>query len=280
VPKKLIKLKALSGQMFGRVTGRRIIDAIESGFTDGGTPGESSFIEAITRGAPIVAVALLGYDTKESPGKGLLLRSDVVINKPEDFKGRTFGTRRAGPGDKLFLCEFFKSIGLDPAKDVTIIDQLPDDAMQGYLRQRKIDGYLFHLHNGIVTIKSGLAYLYRPMNWMNPEQSFVLLVFHRDYLAQHPESVKKVLRAFMKRIRYEHSLSAKEKERPKAFGAQMTLEYKGMNLPQFKFPPLVPIDLLQDAQKLLIEYKIIDKKVDIEKFVDNRFVQEIYEEIK
>jgi len=113
------------GREFGKVTGIKIIEAMDQGLFAGGTPGESSFIYQVTKGSPIIAVALLGHDDKNRPGKSIVVRQGLTINSPEDFKGKTFISRRAGPGDAIWLKEFIKSIGLDPKKDVTIMDQSP-----------------------------------------------------------------------------------------------------------------------------------------------------------
>lgn len=280
VPKEHRDMKEDSEKGFGKLTGTKIIKAIENGILDGGTPGESSFVEAVNKGSPIVAVALLGHDVKRKPGKAFLLRKDVVIKSPDDFRGKKFGTRRAGPGDKIFLSEFFKSIGLNPDKDVTIIDQVSDDRLSELIRKKKIDGALYHLHAGISEIESGLVYLYRPMDWINPELSHALLVFRKDFVKKHPREVKKIIRAYMKRIKYEHALPEEKRLESRDFGLQMLLYYKGMSLPQYNYPPVVNVDLLNQMQDLLFNYKIIGKKTNLNKFIDNNFVKKVYEEIK
>jgi len=274
------KMMKAGNKSFGRVTGEKIIEAIENGILDGGTPGESSFIQAVAKGASVVAVALLGHDDKDKPGKALLLRKGLIINKPEDFKGKKFGTRRAGPADRIFLSEFFKSIGLDPEKDVTIIDQIPDNKQKEYLLNGKIDGIFHHLHGGIDKIEDGEAVLYRPMDWINPEVSHALLVFRKDFILKYPEKVEKIIRAYMKRIKYEKSLSEDERKKEQSFGYQIELSYEGMGLPRYDFPPLVRLDLLQEIQRLLLDYKIIDQKKDLSEFIDNSFVNKIYAELK
>lgn len=280
VPKEHRHMMKNAENDFGKVTGLRIIKAIENGTLDGGTPGESSFVEAVNKGSPIVAVAMLGHDVKDKPGKAFLLRKDVVINSPDDFKGKKFGTRRAGPGDRIFLCEFFKSIGLNPDKDVTIVDQISDDQLSRLISEKKIDGALYHLHAGISEIKSGLVYLYRPMDWIDPEISHALLVFRKDFVKNHPKEVQSVIRGYMKRIKYEHTLPEEKRLESKDFGLQMLLYYKGMSLPQYNYPPFVKIDLLNQMQDLLFSYKVINHKKDLNKFIDNSFVEKIYEELK
>ncbi len=265
---------------FGRVTGIRIIEAMDKGILVGGTVGESSFVSMITNGSPIIAVAMLGHETIERPAKAIAIRKDIIINKPEDFKGKTLITRRAGPGDGIFLREFIENIGLDPDRDITIIDQVPDNREEEFLKEKKVDGGIFHLHKLRALVTSEIAYLYRKMDWLNPEISHALLVFRKDFVEAHPERVKKIIRAYMRRIKYEHSMPEEEKIKEKRFGLQMILYFQGLNLPQYNYPPLVRQDLLKEVQRLLLKYKFIDREIDLEKFINNSFVEEIYKELK
>lgn len=91
---------------FGQVTGTTLIEAMEKGILDGGTVGESSFVYAVSTGRPIVVVAMLSHDTIEMPGRDILMRKGVVINRPEDFKDKVLISRYVGPGDSIFLKEF------------------------------------------------------------------------------------------------------------------------------------------------------------------------------
>lgn len=279
--KMMVKYRA---NFFGKVTGLKIIDAIEEGILDGGTPGEFSFIQKVAEGSPIVAVAQLGHDTNEAPGKVILLRNDLIINNPEDFKGKTFGVRRAGPADRIFLKEFFRSIGLDPETDVTILDQIPDDLQIALLKSGEIDGSLFHLLAVPRALKEKAGYFYRTMDWINSEISQALLVFRKDFIEEHPEEVEKVVRAYVKRIKYENSLPDEEKgssEHPgNDLGLQIGFQLKGAKTPIYDYPPLVRVELLKEVQDLLFEYNEIDKKVDLNELIDNSFVEKAMKEIE
>ena len=261
------------GREFGKVTGIRIIEAMDQGLFAAGTPGESSFVYKITMGSPLVAVALLGHDDKDMPGKGLVVREGLAIEDPQDFKGKTLISRRAGPGDAIWLREFLKDIGLDPENDVTILDQVPDDLQAEYLKTGKADAALLHMHGVPQVERGGIAYLYRGMDWMNPELSNALLVFRKDFVEQYPQKVQAVVNAYMKRVKFEHGLPEEEQHREDDFGLRIAHHYKGLSLPIFDYPPLVRLDLLEETQRMLIEYGEIDDKVDISDFVDNSFVE-------
>jgi hypothetical protein len=84
----------------------------------------------------------------------------------------------------------------------------------------------------------------------------------------------------MKRIKYENSLSKKEQFKNDRFGLQMKLEYKNLTLPIFEYPPFIKLDLLNEVQEIMFEYKDIDKKVDFKDFVNNVFIKKVYEELK
>lgn len=174
----------------------KIIDAVNKGYLAGGTVGSSAFINALTNGSTIVAVAMLGEESTEKPTKAILVRKDIVIKSPQDFKGKVFVSRKSGHGDGVFLKEFIESIGLDPKKDVTIIEQVREDELINYLITKKADAVLYHAFDHTVGVDrieaQGIAYIYQVMHWVNPEISHSLLVFRKDFIEAHPDAVLKI----------------------------------------------------------------------------------------
>jgi len=260
--------------VFGKMSGTEIVEKIMAGEFDGGTIGESSFLASIQKGLPIVAVAMLGYDAV--PGKGIIMRSDVKINSPSDFKGKTLISRRAGPGDAIFLREFLGDIGLVPGKDLTMIDQVGELDAETWLEEKKIDGGLYHLVAVKRLVDSGLAYVYRPMDWMDSAISHALLVFHKDYVANHREEVQRVVQAYVKRVAYEKSIPDEQRDRSWDKGLMMEGEFEGMEIPTYDLPPKIRTDLLEAMQGLLLKYGEIDQAVDITNFVDTSFVDNAF----
>ena len=259
---------------FGMARGSDILDAIKAGALDGGVVGESSFVSAANKGDDIVAVAELGHYTKGYPGRGLVLRNDVHIDKPADFKGMTFATRRSGPGDGMLLREYFSSIGLDPEKDVTIIDQIDDDQQGPLLQKGKVQGLLAHFGKLEEPERLGGAYVYRKMDWVNPEVNLALLVFRRDFVAQRREEVVRIVEAYIERIRYESAIPEEEKRKESRNGLRMVSPAKGLKLPEWDDPPFVRLDLLEEVQRLLLKYHYLDKKTDLGRDVDRSVIEE------
>lgn len=277
---------------YGRVEGTRIIEDMVQNKLQGGTVGESSFVLAVAQGAPIVAVAMLGHDGRTNPGKAIIVSTGSGIKRPEDFKGKTLVSRRAGPGDAIFLKEFVRHLGLDPEKDVKIIDGVDDKETIRLLKQKKIDGGFYHVrHIYAIIERDKSAYVYETMDkWMDPEISQAVLVFRKDFVAQHPEIVEKIIKTYMKRIASEGELSQEQKlayARDYNMGThredlmeQRSLWYEGMDLPQCDYPPYLQIGQLNQIQDLLLKYNYIQQKVDLAPFINNSWVNKIADDLK
>lgn len=259
---------------FGRMTGIEIVDEIGKGNLDGGTVGEASFLAAIDKGMPIVAVAELGHDTKERPGHAIVLRKGLVVKTANDLKGKIFASRRSGPVDRVLLREFLASEGVK-ISDVTIIDDMPDDELYVSLANGKVDGGYHHLHWVKKFVDNDIGYVYRTLDWMSPEASSSLLVFNKEYVEQNKGAVQKIVNAYIKRVHYEKQLSEEERSAPKEFGLQMVNDdVEGMNIPQYDLPPTLKEHFLQEVQDLLFKYGEVNKKVEIGNHLDYSFVEE------
>lgn len=304
IPKSNDEFQAIRGryQNLGKMSGIEIVDRIVKGEVQAGTIGESSFIQKITEGAPIVAVALLGAD--QTPGKGIVLQQGTVIDSPEDFKGLTLASRRAGPGDYIFLMEFLEDEGLNKndlniigevdesnvtklveigklSNKVNVITQVDDDYIRDWFEKGIIDGGLYHMSSAReLIVGRGVGYLYRPMDWMNSEISHAVLVFHKEYIEYHPEEVQKVVNAVIKRIYFERNLPDEEINRGWDKGLFMDSIFRGLSSPKYDYPPIVQRDLLYAIQELMIKYGYINREIDIEPFIDDSFVKKIYKELE
>ncbi len=286
---------------FGKMRGTEIVDLIDKGEFHGGTIGESSFIEKIDQDHPLIAVAMLGYD--RTPGKGFLYHQGEVHSSPANLKGKVYIARRAGPGDFIYVMEYFRSLNItaqdvnvmedyDPvninqwiaqrrkADKVNLIPQVDEDYCKDWLLDKTIDGGLFHLTAIRKILKQHPYIQVRPMDWMNSAVSQSVLVFNRDFIRDHPEKVQKIVTAYVKRVRDEQNLDHFEKDRSWRKRHMMKGRFKGMSIPQYDYPPLIRIELLDEMQDLLVKYQFIRKKADLSPFIDNSFVEKAYQEIE
>lgn len=271
IPKD-VWLEGMNGD--AKASGVELVHKIVDGEFDGGTIGEASFLQAIAEHKPIVAVALLGHQSPEHPGHAIILRKGVVINKPEDFKGKTLIARRAGPMDQALLEEFVLRLGLVPGKDVKILPQVKEDESIEWLKEGKIDGGFYHLLLGKEAVENGFGTIYRPMDWANPEMLQALLVFRADVVEKHPERVQRVIDGYLARIREEREMPDAKKDRSGLTGWMMREDYKGLSIPTFDAVPKVRVDLLRQAEALLIKHGVLKGKLPIERSIDNSFVDD------
>jgi len=267
---------------YGKASGTDlIVEGLLKGEFEAATIGESAFITAAGNGAPIVAVARLGHDTKEKPGHAIIFRTGVQINSSADIRGKTLATRRSSGGSGALLDEFLLSEGLDPEKDVRIIEGLDEDVSEEMLRNGNIDGGFWHILALRRQVEANRAYIYRRMDWVNPELSQALLVFRKDFVQEHPDKVQRIVTEYSRRIRYEEGLPLQERMiRPGKYedrALEMEMDFMGMNLPQCDYPPLVNSTLIYEFRDLLYKHGIIDRKTDLDAYVDNSFAQKAYE---
>jgi len=263
-----------AGLYFGKISGIEIIDKMVKGELDGGTVGESSFVVSAAKGVPIVAVAQLGYE--KIPAKAIVMRKEVPIESSKDLKGKTLFSRRAGPGDAIFLREFLEAEDLSE-EDVTIIDQVEEDDVKKWLLDGTVDGGLIHVLGVKHEVEKGTVYVYRSMDWINPPISQGVLVFRKDYVESHAEEVQKVVEAYIKRIVYEQSLPDKEKDRSWDKAFMMEGKFQDVGIATYELPPLMKIGIMNKVQGLLQKYSYIDSTVNLESFIDNSFVERAME---
>lgn len=278
---------AISKPKAGKATGIELNKLMFDGKVDMSFIGEAAFVRSCALGEPILAIAQLGADHPQMGGHVIVLKKGVKIKGPKDLESITWGTRRSSGGDDVFLKEFLLKEGADLSK-VKIISGIADDKLQEYMMSGKIQGGYYHLMSARNEERHGIVYTYRKLDWINPETSQSLAVVSRSYFEKNKEPIKKFLRAYMKRISYEHSLPKKVRRKAKLapgtktytkYLYEMEMDYKGMNLPQYPKIPTVKKDLVNQITDMLFRHKFIDKKVVIENCYDNSLAKEVAAEL-
>ncbi len=276
VPRTQRRMQAMrdgegAARYFGKVTGAQLERELERGRFDAVTLGESAFLAAAARGAPIVAVASLAHAARGRPSEAIILRSGVVVRGPADFRGLRLASRRSSPGgESSFLRAFVRSLGLDPAKDVTLVDGVDELELRRDFREGKIDGALCHVEMTAELLRDRLGYVYRPMDWMDPAISQALIVFRRDFTRERPREVAAFVSAYADEVRREARRPEAERERETRKGLRTTMKVAGLELPQVDDPPRVDTATLAAAQTLLVREGALARAVDLAPFVDPR----------
>lgn len=266
----------------GKATGNELIDKVVNGEYVGATVGETAFVQAVKKKYPIVAVAELGHDVRGGAGHALVLHKDVKVKGPQSFKGLKFGARRSAGGDEVVLREFIAQQGLDPDKDVKIVSNVSDDVFGQMIADRSLDGgygHVMSVRKWIEKFKYPVV-VHRPLDWIDPAMSQSLLIFHRDFVEKNPETVRKILRAYMARIKHEFNLPEHEKEKEDVKGLQIAMDFNGLNLPEHRDPPTIRTDLLDGWQKLLVKHGVIDDTLDLTSYIDNSIIESLVKEAR
>jgi ABC-type nitrate/sulfonate/bicarbonate transport system substrate-binding protein len=275
IPRDYAEIAGLRKARFGKADGTELLEQVAAGRFMGATVGETAFLLAVGQGLPVVAVAELAHDVEGGPSRCLLLRKGVSAVSPRDLKGRVFGSKRSAGGDTAFLKEFFLRAGMDPQRDVSIVENINDDKLKKKLSNGKIDGGLFHFSIAKQMVDAGIGWIYSPMNWIDPHMNQSLLVFRKDFVESSPEIVRKVVLAYMKQNAMEWRLP--EAQRLKSAGLKGleidSADFEGTRLPRCELVPLVRQDVLEGMQALLVRQKTLPKAADLGQFINNNFVK-------
>lgn len=271
------------------LSGIEFVDEIAKGNLEGACLGSVSFIYAIQKNIPILAVANLTHSDPNRPSGGIVMRKDIRIDSIEDLKGKRIGiSRRSESGIDLFLRVFLKNLGLKN-DEIEIVDLSSFfenlrfskvhgvssiDKVYDLLNSGEVDGYFFRHYLLIKkAITDGYAYLYRKFDWPESRLAFSVLVFRKDFADTHFNDLKKLVSAYEESLKGKREdISEMDKEIIEEFRFQMESEFMGMGPPVADNPPVVRQDLLNELQNLMFEHGFIKNKVNIEDYVDERFV--------
>lgn len=259
-----------------KATGDELLEFMLNGGAVGATIGETAFLKAVEKRLPIVAVAELGFDSQKLPGHAFVLCKNRRLGDPAALKGLVFGARRSAGGDLVFLKEFFSRQGLDPDKDVKIIDNIPDDKLMTMTRSGELDGAYHHLM-ALPDLPSHCREI-RKLDWLNPEMSEGLLVFRKDWLAANREAVVRLLRGIRERALQERAMSPSERKRgvwKGKKGLEIEMDAEDMQLPHVRPELTVRRDLLEQMQALLKKYGVLKERAALDAFIDNSLAESL-----
>ena len=259
-----------------RTTGPEIIAAMERGESDCGAVGESTFLEhVVEKEKPWVAVAQLGHDLDETPGKIVISRAGLDVKGPDDFTGLSIASRYSGPFDRVMVREFLEAEGVDATSVVIHDNVLPTDLHFG-LKNQTYDFAFLHLHRAMVMVQNGKYQPYRNFDWIRASVSQAILVCPKSYVEKHRETLIRFFVGYKKRIDVEHRLTDAEKD---IYTGQKTREmnmffFDGLNIPQYSVEPFVPLDTLELMQTLLVKHTVVSEAKPIAPYINNDLMKE------
>jgi ABC-type nitrate/sulfonate/bicarbonate transport system substrate-binding protein len=170
------------------------VTAVLSGNLDC-APIPSGGAQAALRGAKIE------YVVGESLKSQWTLTTVQDINKPEELKGKTIGLGRPGGADydevQAVLHRFFH---MDAGKDYKVISFQGEPERIAALSNKDIQGAGLSIPHAVVAQQAGLKILLRTGDYIPRAGGTIWCM--RSFVEQHPDTVKKMIRAIAKAVMY------------------------------------------------------------------------------
>ena len=204
--------------------------------------------------------------------------ADSPINGPRELRGKKIGVLAIGTGADATTRLMLKKSGLDPVKDVTIVE-IPAPAMEEALRSRKIDaGFFAPIFAYKAMAAGGLKKVFDSSEAWGKPYVFSFIVARTDYLKKSADAVKGFLEDYVALLTYVYrpenreavlDLVAAHFKAPKAVLQQFYLTNKDMyRRPDARMAP----EDLQHAVTRLAELGFLDKDLQVAPYVDNSYL--------
>jgi ABC-type nitrate/sulfonate/bicarbonate transport system substrate-binding protein len=210
--------------------GADMLASLAAGSSDFADLAMPYIMRAMDAGIPLKVLMGTGH-------KGTVIAARQGINAVADLKGKTVG---GVPGSPPYMSGIYaiRSAGLDPAKDLTVVN-IGMPAHGQALQSGQVDAVLTVPELVSVPIQTGVAHvIYSPSADDPVGQNNSALVVRAEYGQQHPDIVQQVVDAH-----YE-SLTALEKMRREDQAALIMLATKllaGGGVPQATLQTAIPL---------------------------------------
>jgi NitT/TauT family transport system substrate-binding protein len=207
------------------------------------------------------------FETDRTIMSAVLVKKNSRIKSVEDLKGKKVGTYTGIP-QLLYLKLFLHNIGLDPEKDVRII-QVGTSLQVQSLEAEQFDA-LFTVEPFVTIAKEEID---ARVLIANPRSKYILNPFpmgaalvSSDFLKKHPDIVRKVYNATAKAVDFinVHPQEAK-KTLPKFTPMTPDIADKSNIYETFKIGDDSDMTVIQKLADILFEYKYLDRQLETAK---------------
>jgi ABC-type nitrate/sulfonate/bicarbonate transport system substrate-binding protein len=249
--------------------------ALAAGQIDGGTLASISLAKLIdSKAADVRAVTGI---IEERPGyfaTTWIVATDSGINRVEDLKGKTIGTSVYGGYTNIVGRGVLKKHGLDPDKDVTIVE-VPFRVMEENIRKGQIATGEQPQHFYTAAHKrGGVKDLFTSLDLFEAAP-LLLHVFRTDFIAKNPKVVQAFLEDWVTAAEWMSKNRAEAMDVyagvtriPKELLAEFFLTNK-----DYYYPPdgLPNVAALQKVFDYLAETKEVSRRLDARELTDLRY---------
>jgi ABC-type nitrate/sulfonate/bicarbonate transport system substrate-binding protein len=147
-------------------------------------------IQANLAGADLVMLA----GPNHKPGQKLMVKSE--IKSPADLKGRKLGVTRFGTSDDFLMRYILKKWGLQPERDVTLMQMGASQETLAGLASGSIDGGPLSSPLNLRARKLGFHML-ADLSTIGVDYQGAGVVTTRRFVREHPDTVRRYLRAYV-----------------------------------------------------------------------------------
>jgi NitT/TauT family transport system substrate-binding protein len=202
------------------------------------------------------------------------------IGSPQELKGKRFGMGSFGSSPDFMMRQIFRRLGLDPEKDVTIL-QLGgggDLVRLAALKAGSVDGALLSPPLTALARDAGFRALITPQNLVIPYQQTGIATT-KEFIDKNRDMVRRFVKAMVEAVHYykthkEESLAVVAKNLKTNDRAALEESYQEFAVklhPRKPYPTLEGLALILDAQRT----KNTPASARPEDFVDMSFVKEL-----
>jgi ABC-type nitrate/sulfonate/bicarbonate transport system substrate-binding protein len=255
------------------VQGVQLIAVQVAGQLDFSSVSGLVFLQASVEGSDLILLA----SSNDSQPMKLMVHSGIT--GPKDLRGKTVAVTRFGSLTDLLLRPVLKNWGLEPQKDVNLlqIGRLPDMVLA--IAQKKVDGGVISFPNSLQAEKMGVKTLldFAESGLDIPSTT---VVASRKYATSHREVVLRFLKAYIEGTR--RLLTDKE------LGIRALRKYGGVNDRELltttydlfttrytKKVPTINSKTVETALNLLAEGNPKARGRKAEEFMDTSFIDEL-----
>lgn len=246
------------------------VAAFAAGEVDFADMATTNAIIGAGRGAPFKIVASM-FRTKGA----FYLIGRPEIKKIADLKGKKVGVGMIGSGMDVYTRVILRENGLDPLKDVTLINNGVYQAGLASLESRQVDATIIHEpFVSIVEAKGTGKLLAKGWTYL-PTFHTGVLVASNNFIKKHPDLVKKLITVYFKANTY----AKNHPDELLDFGSKylnVDRQILKVALEREKViwenKPQVDLEALADTQKVQLELGFQDQIYDVKKILDLRFL--------
>jgi ABC-type nitrate/sulfonate/bicarbonate transport system substrate-binding protein len=244
-----------------------------AGELDGGVIGSTpAIIRAVSKDVPIKIVAVGELGTVEKPGDYLVVKKDSGIKSMGDLKGKTVAVHRLGTTLDLTLRIALEQNGIDPATDVTIT-QVKIPVMPQALLEDAVDAaFIFPM--AYPQLEDDVDVILTPGDVFPGGAPFGVVIFTEEFIENHPDEVRKFVRAYLKGISWAVDNPDKAAElAAEDIGASKEDTVK-MPWPAFNPSGRIEDDSFELVIRALEEYdpESLGRDVTVDEFVDYSYL--------